>query len=29
LDIAPNSDPDRIVREIELAVKRIIKRQSR
>ena len=29
LDIAPNSDPGRIVREIERAVKKIIKRQSR
>jgi hypothetical protein len=29
LDIAPNSEPDRVVREIERAVKKIIKRQSR
>ncbi len=29
LDIAPNSDPGRIVKEIERAVKKIIKRQSR
>ena len=29
LDISPDSDPDRIVREVERAVKKIIRRQSR